>query len=580
MDYLSFNGSTQAIKLATRASVWMPSLAGISVTIKFRFTNGAQRGILWTDRPTTTPYTEYYIDVNNAGHLKKVQFAGFASDTSQGFNCYSDNDLNDGLWHIITVIKTAINSHAWYIDGVPQASQPGSTSLIARTYADNRYWGAYSNRTILYTGDSAWLAVHDKALSQAEVQAIHAGGNVFAVTGATCDYYPGGPAGAASWGNDHTDRQIGLMGTNAAVTYSSSVVPTAVSVDGANDNLVPARFDTTKTVMRTARIIAPGTGGATDERTREIGNCYVAADGSYVMHYAGYSIAGTVTTPQVHYATSPDGITWTKQGLMLPQATFGIYTEDPYVYKDPDTGIYWLMVENRDTTPGQVQAGIAVFNSPNGKTGWTMTTASCLALGSAGAFDSQDNSSPVFWKENDKWWLIFEGRQGTPRGANDNGSIGVAYSTTDPTGPWTKVQSTPVFAHSSSGDWKDASVVPDEIQKVGSTYYLICHGFLNAVGYRCGIIQSTDLINWTEVSGLAPMEGIFVNTLMRTAVANHHLYGVAESGANQYSILRFELLGTSASDFSQVKFGPSSSSKRFGLRSRLRSAIRSAVRSA
>jgi hypothetical protein len=132
MDYLSFNGSTQAIKLATRASVWMPSLAGISVTIKFRFTNGAQRGILWTDRPTTTPYTEYYIDVNNAGHLKKVQFAGFASDTSQGFNCYSDNDLNDGLWHIITVIKTAINSHAWYIDGVPQASQPGSTSLIAR----------------------------------------------------------------------------------------------------------------------------------------------------------------------------------------------------------------------------------------------------------------------------------------------------------------------------------------------------------------------------------------------------------------------------------------------------------------
>jgi hypothetical protein len=544
-DYLSFNGSTQAIKLASRSGAWFPSTSGVSATIKFKFTNGTTRGILWTDRVVGGSSTEYYLDINNTGHLTRVQFAAF--DGTNGFNVYSDNALNDGQWHVVTVVKAATNSHYWYIDGVLQASQPGSTTVTARTYADNRYLGAYSNATLKYTGDIAWLAIHDKALSGAEIQAIHSGGSVWVPTGTTCDYYSGGPAGASSWGGENTQRQIGLMGTNGAITYSSSVVPTAVSVDGRNDNLFPATFNKIKTLYRTARIIAPGTGGATDERIREIGNCYIASDGLYVITYAGHSIAGTSTTPQVHYATSPDGITWTKQGLMLDKTVVGFYTEDPYVYRDPDTGTYWLMCENRDTTPGQVQAGIAVFSSSNGKTSWTLQSSNCLAFGSAGTFDSQDNSSPVFWKEGSSWYLIFEGRQGTPGGAVDNGSLGVAISSTTPAGPWTKVSNSPVYAHSGTGDWKDGSIVPDEIQKFGGTYYLICHGFgfVSAVqGYRCGMIQSTDLINWSETPNLAPMEGVFVNTLMKSAVAFHHLYGVAESGANQYSILRFEALGT------------------------------------
>jgi hypothetical protein len=547
-DYLNFPGTNVAIKLACRTNVWFPSTTGISCTIKFKCTNGTTYGVLWCDRFATTPFTEYTLEVNPTGRLTKLSFSGW--DGTHAFNVFSNSAVNDGLWHVVTGVKAATNSHYWYVDGVLQTDQPSnSVNVTARSYSDNRYMGGYTNSTLRYVGDIGWLAIHEKALSGAEIQAIHAGGNVFAPTGTTCDYYPGGPAGAASWGGDNTQRQIGLMGTNGATTYSSSSFPTAVSVDGTNDNLLPATFPTIKTLMRTARIIAPGTGGATDERIREIGNAYIASDGQYVFTYAGYSIAGTVTTPQIHYATSTDGVTWTKQGLMISQATYGIYTEDPYVYKDPSTGTYWLMCENRDTTPGQVQAGIAVFSSPNGKTSWTKTTNSCLAFGSAGTFDSQDNSSPVFWKEGSTWWLIYEGRQGTPGGAVDNGSIGVAYSTTTPTGPWTKLSNSAVFTHSGTGDWRDSSLVPDEIQKVGSTYYLICHGFgtVSAVqGYRNGMIQSTDLVNWTETSNLAPMEGVFVNTLMRTAVVGgeHHLYGVAETGANQYSVLRFEAFGT------------------------------------
>jgi hypothetical protein len=138
-----------------------------------------------------SPSTEYYLDINKAGHLKRLHFAAF--DGTNAIDCYSDTDLNDGLWHIVTVIKTSTSSHSWYIDGVAPASQPGATTITSRTYADNRYWGGYSNSTLKYTGDMAWLAVHDKALSGAEVQAIHAGGSVFTPTGTTCDYYSGGP---------------------------------------------------------------------------------------------------------------------------------------------------------------------------------------------------------------------------------------------------------------------------------------------------------------------------------------------------------------------------------------------------
>jgi hypothetical protein len=540
-DYVSFNGSTQAIKMLCRTGIWFPALAGISATFKFRFTNTSQRGMLWTERANDT---EYYLDINNsAPNAGKLKWGAF--DSTDGFDIFSDGSLADGEWHYVTVVKAATNNHYWRIDGAAPAQQPGSVDVLARAYSDARYFGAYSNNTIRYTGDMGWAAFHNKALSAAEIDVIHADGSPFDVTGATCDYYPLGPAGASSWGADHLGRQLTEYGSAIGTSYSSSVLPTAVAVDGKAAHLNRARFPNIRTLMRTARVIANGAASASDERIREIGNGYIAADGDYVITYTG-STAAALNGVQVHYATSPDGVTWTKQGVMLPQATHGFYTEDAYVYRDPSTGTYWLMCENRNTTQVNTQHGIAVFSSTNGKTGWTLHSSNVLAVGGAGTFDSQDVSSPTFWKEGDVWYLVYEGRQGTPGGTTDNGKIGLATAST-PAGPWTKSPSNPVFSSSGSGDWRDASVVPDDIQKVGDSYYLIIHanGTVSAVtGYRCGMIQSSNLTSWSEVSGLAPFTSTMFTTLMRMNTAFHHLMGVAESGSFQHSILRLEALGT------------------------------------
>lgn len=531
-DYVTFNGSTHGIRLAVGPTdMFFPTATvAVSVTVRFRTSSTAARGIIWHDLGNGS--REYYIDVNASGAgTGGVRFVGF-NGGAIFFVPNAGVNVCDGAWHTVTGVRVSATSHRWFLDG-SQVGSDRTENIGTSASIDSRNAGCVQNQTVRYNGDLAYICLHQKEVTAAENLAMHNGQSpLLAVTGVLTNFYPGGPASTSGDGHDALSNQFGVATANH-VPSALATFPTLNS-DGGPGFIDAATIDTVRAVLRTARLVQPGTGTDTDVLIREIGNIYQADDGDYVLHYTGRPSAGA--TSQIHYATSSDGVTWTKHGVLIDEATHGIYTEDSYVYED--AGTWWLMCENK--TSLDVHQGIAVFSSADGKTGWTLEDADILPNGGGGTFDVNDVSSPVFWKEGATWYMLYEGRS-----SGDNGRIGLATASA-PDGTWTKSGSNPVLSYSgSAGSWYERGIVPDDILKVGSTYYLTVHAdgtLQGSAGYRNGIFESTDLTTWAEPSGHCnPLTGIICNTLMLSAVNGGHLIGVDESGTNSQAIMQYEM---------------------------------------
>lgn len=243
-----------------------------------------------------------------------------------------------------------------------------------------------------------------------------------------------------------------------------------------------ANFTAAALHMGSNPVVVVGTGAESDLYIREIGNVlYEPADTGkeYKTWYTGYN-AGSSTDEKIHYAYSADGITWTKEAT---NPVIAARAEDPYVINV--SGTYYIYVE--DKVGGATD--ITRWDSADGIT-WA-NEATVLAPGAGGQWDDADVSSPVVWKEGATWYMLYEGR-----GTGDDG-VGLATSADGAT--WAKDGGNPAFIYSDTS-WvlSGEPIVPDDIVKDGSTYYLFYHGETASGDHQCGVATSANLTAWTD----------------------------------------------------------------------------------
>ncbi len=206
------------------------------------------------------------------------------------------------------------------------------------------------------------------------------------------------------------------------------------------------------------------------------------------------SLYTTDRTTWLAYAFSADGYNWVKQGRVSTQ----FHGEDPYVARVGNT--YFMFFESKleprwdrvmlmTSTDAVNWTGYGVVVPPQSNLNWM----------------DLSPSSPTLWIEyspiDTTWYLFFEGKgTGVNRGG---GNIGL--STSHDGYHYQVYGTTPIFDLGAPGTWDDGAMVPDNITKIGNTYWMTYHGYTSVPGspFIAGYASSPDLIHWTRATAIS-----------------------------------------------------------------------------
>ena len=223
-------------------------------------------------------------------------------------------------------------------------------------------------------------------------------------------------------------------------------------------------------------------GSGSDKYIREIGNIlYESGEPSrkYKTFYTGYEV-GRNTDEKIHYAYSEDGKVWTKSSSN--PVISARRAEDPFVVKSGST--YYLFAEDKEA------------GGNNKIRRWH--SSDCETWVDDGQITGITNcQSPIVWIEGSTWYMLYERYPAYADIALATATDGLA---------WTNDASNPVMEKTDT-NWVTGDIVPDDIIKKVSTYYMFYHGH-DGTAFREGTATSTNLTSWTDLtsSPLAPDE--------------------------------------------------------------------------
>lgn len=222
-----------------------------------------------------------------------------------------------------------------------------------------------------------------------------------------------------------------------------------------------------------------GTGGdAWDEKIRERGYILKENDG-YHLWYTGYREETKDEMKYLGYATSPDGITWTRyQDKPLYTER---WVEDMMVLKHD--GRYYMFAEGRGDVAHMLTSENKVHWTDHGDLNIRQTNGQPLSPGPYG--------TPTVFIEGDVWYLFYE---------RDDEGIWVA--TSQDLKEWKNVKDEPVI-EKGPDDYDKHGVALNQIIRHGDHYYAYYHGTPTEDWslWNTNVAISDDLIEWKKYPG-------------------------------------------------------------------------------
>ena len=270
--------------------------------------------------------------------------------------------------------------------------------------------------------------------------------------------------------------------------------------------VLPAQAAITWTKYSFNPVLEEGSTGEWDEGG--VGAACVIRDGStYKMWYTGLHVS---PWPEIGYATSNDGTSWTKYGAnpVLTKGDPGDWDDEGVgscsVIWDADDSLYKMWYTG---TPDSTSSAIPAigYATSNDGISWVKPGSNPVLQGDAGEWDEAGVLSPCVIKEGPgsyKMW--YSGR------AVDSsiGSLQIGYATSTDGISWTKSGSNPVLTKGTDPSWDSRGVGVGSVVKISGNYKMWFTGYKGygeaEIEVAIGYASSSDGISWTK-SGSNPV---------------------------------------------------------------------------
>ncbi|MHA2281212.1 MAG: hypothetical protein ACXAC5_10200 [Promethearchaeota archaeon] len=206
--------------------------------------------------------------------------------------------------------------------------------------------------------------------------------------------------------------------------------------------------------------------------------------GIYKMWYSGYDGSNV----RIGYATSPDGLTWTKYAGN-PVLNLGSGWESQNVHY-PNVIYYGGEYKMWYSGTSGTNYRIGYASSPDGIT-WTKYGSNpVLDLGPGGSFDEVYVAHASVMVEGGTYHMWYSGVDSSGEGRTGYAACFDGIS-------WAKYGGNPVLNLGPGGSWDDFRAYAPSVASNGSRYFMSYMGNDNSI-YRIGYAYSDDMINWTK----------------------------------------------------------------------------------
>jgi hypothetical protein len=212
--------------------------------------------------------------------------------------------------------------------------------------------------------------------------------------------------------------------------------------------------------------------GHWDQAIRERGWILRDADG-WRMWYTGYD--GTREgLKMLGYATSPDGLTWTRYAGNPLDSEHWI--EDMIVTRDGDRLL--MFAEGRGDVAHWFTSTDGLHWNPQGAVDVRQADGSPISPGPYG--------TPTVWREGKQWYLIYE-----------RGDRGLWLASSADLKTWTNVQDEPILVPSEA---EHGQVAANQVVQRDGRYYLYYHSLDDPMSraWCTNLAVSTDRLHWTR----------------------------------------------------------------------------------
>lgn len=426
----------------------------------------------------------------------------------------STSAWDDNIWHYLQLVKTAVGEYALYVDGTSEWSVTGGAAVGTWTVLERRLGLSVDSEG----GGNPWTGKLNRTIAYTTAKTVPQGTAILntGAVGTTPVFWYEMEGGVTE--GDYSGK--GFYGIVVGAPSATTDNPAAPFVPYALPAVLPTGLVTR---YGSNPLVPQGGAGAFDETKTGCRYIIKMGAGDYRMWYEGVDASNA---SQVGYATSPDGLIWTKYGSN-PVMTHERADENAEVAPKTvlyEGGVFKMWYHGG----GPTGRHIYYATSPDGIT-WTKQGDPVLAASTVpGEWDYQNVAEPAVLHVGSTYYMYY---MGWPIGGN--AGIGLA---TSPDGiVWTKYGSNPVFAGcTAAGRFDSSSVWGAHVIRENGYWHMWYSGSPTAdqgVGYA----YSTDGLTWKRgphnpvwaANGVSP-EGTIGDTV--TAIADGLNYIIMATG--------------------------------------------------